>query len=321
MNKYNKEEQEFLNLFERESAAPDAIFQSRLKAQMLKELEPKFNIFSFINTAGFSFLATIIFSFITVATGFFIISEITKSQEVRSVAVVSDDVKQEVVEKLTEKTSVTALNLLKVDEFLTSDTIAKPTKPASESYNLKTTEVTFIPKRESVAVCSNLSLPTELTVTQLYEYFEEGRSISKLTQNNQTIAVVEFKEQDVPLSFPVSIPVSFPNTIAEANENILDFTNFELIENSSQDQKSFTITDSIEFDCEGNPVSFPTSFAVATDVVFREFILNTDYSLRKVNIYLNLISNSSKLAEITVSASTKNVSIDDAIEILQEDLR
>lgn len=319
MNKYNKEEQEFLSLFDRENATADSIFKSRLKNQMLKELEPKFNIFSFIDTARFSLLAVIVFSFITVASGFFIISEITRSQEVRSVAVVSDEVKQDVVEKLAEKTSITALNLLQVDEFLTNETIVKPVKPVNDTYNLKTTEVTFIPQKDNFAICANLNLPTELTVTQLYEYFESDRSISKLTQNDQTLALVEFKEEQNPLSFPVSMPVSFPTTMVE--KNILDFSNFELVENSNKDQKSFTITDSIEFNCGNNPVSFPVSYTGSSDIIIREFILNPDFSIRMVNIYLNQVTNNTNLAEITISASTSNITTDDASKLLQMDLQ
>lgn len=319
MNKYNKEEQEFLSLFERENATADSIFKSRLKSQMLKELEPKFNIISFIDTARFSLLAIIVFSFITVASGFFIISEITKSQEIRSVAVVSDEVKQDVVERLAEKTSITALNLLQVDEFLTNETIVKPVKSADDTYNLKTTEVTFIPKKDNFSVCTNLNLPTELTVTQLYEYFESDRSISKLTQNDQTLALVEFKVEQNPLSFPVSMPVSFP--ITKVENNILDFSNFELVENSNKDQKSFTITDSVEYVCGNNPVSFPVSFTESSDLIIREFILNPDYSIRMVNLYLNQVTKNTKLAEITLTASTSNISTDDASKILQIDLQ
>jgi len=322
MNKYNKEEQEFLNLFEMENATADSLFKSRLKTKMLKELEPRFSIFGFLNTSGFSFAAIVIFSAVSVISGSYILSQLSSNQQINSVTVASNQVKQEVVEKVAEKTSVTALKLLQVDEFLSNETLIEPTRPIDESYNFKTTEVTFIPKKQSLAFCSNLNLPTKLTVTQLYEYFDTTKTISKLTQNNQTIAFMEFESgvENLPASYPVSMPVSFA-TKPIVETLLLDFSeNLELIENSNKDSRTFTLTDEIVFDCGNNPVSFPVSFTVSQDIIIREFVLTPDYSIKTVNLYLNQISNNSKLAEITISSSTKNLSKTDASELLEEDL-
>jgi len=323
MNKYNKEEKEFLSLLDKQNATANPVFKAQLKTQMLRELEPKQGFFGIFSTASFSFFAVIAFSFITVISGFFIISELTKTNTVKTNTVVSDQIKQRVVEKVTEKTSVTALNLLKVDQIMTSDTIAKPVKPIEEDYNLKTTEVTYIPKTDTFAVCSNLNLPERLTVTQLYEYFEEDRSVTKITKDNQTLAVVEFNdEESIPASYPVSYaPVSFAiPSETKIEDQILDLSsNFELTQKAEENETSFVITDYVMFNCN-SPISYPTSFAVEQDKIIREFILNPDYSVKTVNLYLNKISSTNKLAEINITAFTKTVSKEVADEILEQNL-
>lgn len=321
MNKYSKEEKEFLNLLEQGNAVADPVFKSRLKNKMLKELEPKSSIFSVLTSGGFSFLAVIVFSFLTVLSGSLILSELLKTQNVKSIPVVSNQIKQEVVEKVTEKTSVAALNLLNVNEFLSTDSIVKPIKEESNtSYNLKTTSVTYMPQASSVVTCTNLNLPKELTVTQLFEYFDEERSVSKLMVNNQTLAVTEFIEnKEIPASYPVSyIPLSYTQTRTIDNTNLMSLSdNFEIIENTSNNIKTFTLKDYVAFDC-GNqlPASFPLSFPIAMDKIIREFVLNPDYSINKVNLYLNTESVENKIAEITLITTTNNITPEQAEELL-----
>lgn len=321
MNKYSKEEKEFLNLLEQSNAVADPVFKSRLKNKMLKELEPKSNIFSVLTSGSFSFFAVIVFSFLTVLSGSLILSELLKTQNVRSTPVVSNQIKQEVVEKVTEKTSVAALNLLDVNEFLSTESIVKPIKEESSTdYNLKTTSVTYIPQESSAVTCTNLNLPKELTVTQLFEYFEAEKSVSKLMVNNQTLAVTEFIEnQEMPASYPVSyIPLSYtqPKTIDSTNLMSLS-DNYEIIENSSKNIKTFTLKDYVAFDC-GNqlPASFPLSFPATMDKIIREFVLNPDYSINKVNLYLNTESVENKIAEITLITTTDNITPEQAEELL-----
>lgn len=321
MNKYNKEEKEFLSLLDKQNAVANPMFKAQLKTKMLRELEPKTGFFGFLNTASFSFLAVIVFSFITVMSGFLIISELNKNDTVKISPVVSDQIKQQVVEKVSEKTSVTALNLLKVDNLMESDTIAKPIKPIEEDYNFKTTEVTYIPKSDYLAVCSNLNLPEKLTVTQLYEYFDDNRAVSKIKKDNQTLAVVEFPEEEiVPTSFPVSYaPVSFAVPQDRIEDKILDLSsNFELTENLLENTKTFVITDYVMFNCT-NPLSYPASFTDNQDKIIREFILNPDFSVKTVNLYLNQIAQDNRLAEINITASTKTITREVADQILLED--
>ncbi|MBE2279029.1 MAG: hypothetical protein IAE91_01440 [Ignavibacteriaceae bacterium] len=319
MNRYNKEEQEFLSLFNRENAIADPLFKARLKTKMLNELEPKKGLFGIFSSSGFSFLAVIAFSFFTVASGFFIVSELSKNPTVKSTPVVSDQKKQEVVEKVTEKTSVTALKLLNVNEFLGTESIVKPEKPADESYNLKTTEVVYKPENPSI-ICDGLNLPKELTKTQLFEYFGDKNITSKLTKNSETIALVEFVEADEVLSYPTSYaPASYPGSLVESG--LIDLkSNFEVIENSEINSTTFTISDVTEFECNDAPTSFPVSFSINRNMVIREFVLNSDYTINRVNLYINEAKSENKIAEITIESETSKISEEEAQDILSDDL-
>lgn len=321
MNNYNQDEQEFLSLLKKENAVANPVFKARLKAKMLEELQPKKSIFN-IFALNFNLLAIVAFSFITVISGSIILTELFNSQNVKTTTVASSEVKRQVLEKVSEKTSVVALNLLNVEEFLNTESLGEPIKENLESdYNLKTTSLTYVPLIETNVICRNLNLPTSLTTTELFEYFEEDRTIAKLKVNNQVLKVEEFikKPNKNPSSYPISYTEPLSYSTGKSNIEVLlkTFNNLQLTETIDTNKKTLTLTDFVLFNC-GNtlPASFPLSFANNPDKVIREFILNEDFTINKVNLYLNQILVDNKIAEITIDTVIYTISKEEAQDLL-----
>lgn len=318
-NKIDQEEKQFLELMEPESSVANPVFKARLKERFLEELEPKFSFWRLLDS-NLSFLAVIAISFITVLGGFLILTNLTEPKTINNTPVFSERRKQEVVEKVAKKTSISALKLLSVNEFLDENYISKPIKAEENGFNLRTTEVTYTPTSQ-VETCKELKLPSELTTTQLFEYFEDGHSIVKLEKNNETVIVTEFNEEE-PISFPISFtaPVSFSDVLEREiiDSNLLEINNnFEVIERTDGQETIFIITDYVAFDCGNEPVSFSSLLESDRDKVIREFILNPDYSIHTVNFYLNEISLDTKLAEVSIVSEVSTIDSTTAKRILR----
>jgi hypothetical protein len=316
--KYDKEESELLELLKPNNAIADERFKSQLKAKMLKKLQPRNPFWDFIT--GFNIAAVFLISFSILLTSGYALVQLSNTNNVVSTPVASSQEKEIVFSKVIENTSLTALNLLKNENFLSLDKeeIAKPSRPEDANINLITTQIQYTPFSKASRCTSDL-IPTQKTTTTLYEYFTDTSIISKVESSNKESITVEF--ENTPTSFAQDLPVSY-----SANTNLIFETpsEYQVTEEVRNGDKYYSIKDSIEVECKtptSFPLSFPVSFASNTELVQREIVLNPDFSISSVNYYLNNTSQMNKLAEVKLSTVSQTISEQDATELLEINLR
>lgn len=320
MNKYTKEEIEFLNLLKSENAIANPVFKSKLKAKMLKEANPQKGIFGFFFTPSIGFLSIIFFSFTSIGLGFLYLSELNVNRPIQS-NISSSDLKQEIVERVAQKSSINTLSLITSDISLSSIDLELPERPQNQEFNFRTTEVTYTPIQNSIGTCGTSLFPTQVIEKELNEYFTDQGAIVELKENGKQVLLEEISESDIlpPTSFPVSFPPSFPVSFPEfkGNSILRNLANeLEILEIVDGVNTTYKIIDYILTDCTNSVVSFPVSFTKSSQLVVREIILNQDLSIKDVNLYNDSITEENKFAEINISVKTNTVSEEEAREML-----
>lgn len=292
INKFNKEESQFIESFSKGNALPDKAFVTKLEKKILLELnKPATQKLWFFDlkflVAGFLGVFAVAF----ISLGFF-----TPSNEVRPVTILSESTKTEIIQKVSQMTSTNVLEILDLGTFLGEANSIDQVSISDPNANFKRSIITYEPKN-LFKICANSVLPKELSIIQLLEYKQDLNQATKVILDGKILKNT-LLNKDKPLSYSVSYPISY---IAS---NILFQEDFEVKQDIISKTNFVIQEDPINGFCDlintSYAVSAPVSVAKSKDKIIKEIVLNKDFSIKEVNFYLNKISEELKLATMEV---------------------